>query len=77
MKDREAWHAVVHGGHRVRHDLGTEQQQRVNLVMNGLSLSVGWDLSFEKLLGLGWNGVGPFLERERGGVLAKESLRNE
>ena len=45
--------------------------------MNGLSLSVGWDLSFEKLLGLGWNGVGPFLERQRGGVLAKESLRNE
>ena len=26
MKDREAWHAAVHGGHRVRHDLATEQQ---------------------------------------------------
>ena len=64
-------------GVRVRHDLGTEQQQRVNLVIDGLSFSVGWDLSFEKLLGLGWNGVGPFLERERGRVLAKESLRNE
>ena len=28
-------------GVRVRHDLGTEQQQRVNLVINGLSFSVG------------------------------------
>ena len=26
-KDREAWYAAVCGGHRVRHDLLTEQQQ--------------------------------------------------
>ena len=24
VMDREAWHAAVHGGHRVRHDLVTE-----------------------------------------------------
>ena len=27
VKDREAWHATVHGVARVRHDLVTEQQQ--------------------------------------------------
>ena len=27
VKDREAWHAAVHGVARVRHDLVTEQQQ--------------------------------------------------
>ena len=27
VKDREAWHAAVHGVVRVRHDLVTEQQQ--------------------------------------------------
>ena len=26
VKDREAWHAAVHGSQRVRHDLATEQQ---------------------------------------------------
>ena len=26
VKDREAWHAVVHGSQRIRHDLVTEQQ---------------------------------------------------
>ena len=26
VKDREAWRAAVHGGHRVGHDLVTEQQ---------------------------------------------------
>ena len=26
VKDREAWHAVVHGSQTVRHDLATEQQ---------------------------------------------------
>ena len=26
VKDREAWHAAVHWGRRVRHDLSTEQQ---------------------------------------------------
>ena len=29
VKDREAWHAAVHGVARVGHDLATEQQQRV------------------------------------------------
>ena len=28
VKDREAWHAVVHGSQRIRHDLVTEQPQR-------------------------------------------------
>ena len=29
VKDREAWHAAVHGGsQRVKHSLATEQQQR-------------------------------------------------
>ena len=27
MKDREAWHAAIHGLQRVRHNLVTEQQQ--------------------------------------------------
>ena len=27
-KDREAWRAAVHGGHRVRHDWATAQQQQ-------------------------------------------------
>ena len=27
VKDREAWHAAVHGGHRVRHDLVTEKKK--------------------------------------------------
>ena len=26
-RDKEAWCAAVHGGHRVRHDWATEQQQ--------------------------------------------------
>ena len=26
VKDREAWHAAVHGVTKVRHDLATEQQ---------------------------------------------------
>ena len=28
MKDRKAWHAAVHGGHRVRHDLVTEKKKK-------------------------------------------------
>ena len=28
VKDREAWHAAVHGSQRVGNDLATEQQQR-------------------------------------------------
>ena len=28
VRDREAWHAAVHGGHRVGHELVTEQHQR-------------------------------------------------
>ena len=28
VRDREAWHAAVHGVSRVGHDLATEQQQR-------------------------------------------------
>ena len=26
VKGREAWRAAVHGGHRVRHDIATQQQ---------------------------------------------------
>ena len=29
VMDREAWCAVVHGSQRVRHYLGTEQQQQM------------------------------------------------
>ena len=29
VKDRETWHAAVHGVQRVKHDLMTEQQQEV------------------------------------------------
>ena len=28
VEDRGTWRAAVHGGHRVRHDLATEQQQQ-------------------------------------------------
>ena len=31
VKNREAWHAAVHGVEGVRHDLVTEQQQHVML----------------------------------------------
>ena len=30
VKDREAWHAAVHGVTKVRHKLATEQQQSCN-----------------------------------------------
>ena len=30
VKDREAWHAAVHGGHRVRHDWATEHHHPCN-----------------------------------------------
>ena len=29
VKDREAWHAAVHGAANLRHDLATEQQYNV------------------------------------------------
>ena len=29
VKDREAWYAAVHGGHRVRHDLVTEKKKGI------------------------------------------------
>ena len=29
LKDREAWHAAVHGGHRVGHNLANELQQMI------------------------------------------------
>ena len=32
MKDREAWHAAVHGVQAVRYDLATEQQQQSNVI---------------------------------------------
>ena len=28
VRDKEAWHAAVHGAQRVRYDLATEQQQQ-------------------------------------------------
>ena len=31
VKDREAWHAAVHGSQRVRHNLATEQQKHIPL----------------------------------------------
>ena len=31
VKNREAWHAAVHGVTRVRRDFATEQQQEVEL----------------------------------------------
>ena len=30
VKDKEAWRATVHGLHRVRHDLATEQEENRN-----------------------------------------------
>ena len=30
VKDREAWHAAVHGSQKVAHDLGTEEQDKEN-----------------------------------------------
>ena len=30
VKDKEAWCATVHGLHRVRHDLATEQEENRN-----------------------------------------------
>ena len=34
LKDKEAWHAAVHGSQRVRHDWVTEQQQKSLTVWN-------------------------------------------
>ena len=34
VKDRETWHAAVHGLQRVGHDWATEQQQYVVLLRN-------------------------------------------
>jgi len=32
VRDREGWHAAVHGGHRVGHNWATEQQQKVDWI---------------------------------------------
>ena len=42
--DRGAWRARVHGGTRVRHDLGTEQQQKYLNTIHYFSkrLSIQW-----------------------------------
>ena len=32
VKDKEAWHAAVHGSQRVGHDWGTEQQQQQSVL---------------------------------------------
>ena len=37
MKDREAWHAAVHGLRRVRYNLVTEQQVRLSHASVGLN----------------------------------------
>ena len=29
VKDREAWYDAIHGSQRARHDLATEQQQKI------------------------------------------------
>ena len=31
VKDRQAWHAAVHGSQRVGHDLATEKQQQAKV----------------------------------------------
>ena len=40
VKDREAWHAAVHGLQRVGHDLVTEQQQNNQIIKKKKSISV-------------------------------------
>ena len=47
MKNREAWHAVVHGVARVGHNLVTEQQQKCPMGCSSASASVrgGWGTS--------------------------------
>ena len=37
MRDREAWHAAVHGSQRVRHNLVTEQHKKVNSKANKIT----------------------------------------
>lgn len=48
MEDRVAWPAAVHGIVRVRHDLGTEQQQQKHTLSNletseNVHISEGWE----------------------------------
>ena len=40
VKNREAWHAAVYGGHKVGYDLVAEQQQQ-RLASNGLQIQLG------------------------------------
>ena len=40
VKDKETWHAAVHGSQRVRHNLTTEQQQPIYKLPNR-ALSTG------------------------------------
>ena len=39
VKDREAWHAAVHGGRTVGHDLATQQQQQHGIDPRGWVMS--------------------------------------
>ena len=40
MRDVEAWCAAVHVGHRVRHDLVTEQYIGINIYLNHFALDL-------------------------------------
>ena len=46
VKDREAWYAAVHGGHRVRHDLVTEKKKVFrgwhNLITKRKNVTLQW-----------------------------------
>ena len=64
MKDREAWHAAVHGAPRVTHDLATEQHQMQYSIV---SLRSCWPKREKHDLELGWMKKGELHDSGGGG----------
>ena len=49
VMDREAWHAAVHGGHRVRHDWATEQgNNKVRFAFSKDPLTAVWRVDWKR-----------------------------
>ena len=49
VKDREAWHAAVHGVTKVGHDLVSEQQQKIDSLVEVMTAWVSITFYFKAL----------------------------